>query len=270
MTAVALSLSTLVSALPASAATFSATQGTVSATVTYQGTYPTPKHTTLTIINAGHVVYRAAVTASFCGAYCWPQPTFGSGSANPLRVVRLEPGSPDVVLGLYSGGAHCCYIDEVFAPSSANTYVKTEINFGDPGSRLVALAGSKYAAILTADDSFAYAFTDFAASGLPIKLLRFSNNGFTNVTREYPNMIRADASSWLSAFYSQAASHYQDSVGLIAAWTADEYLLGRVAQANLFLRQQAAAGHLNSLLNPSVKGEVFIAQLQKFLGQRGY
>jgi hypothetical protein len=158
----------------------------------------------------------------------------------------------------------------VFAPTSTNQYVKTVVNFGDPGSRLVALAGSHYAAILTADDSFAYAFTDYAASGLPIKLLRFSNNGFTNVTREYPNMIRADASSWLSAFYSQAASHYQDSVGLIAAWTADEYLLGRVAQADLFLRQQAAAGHLNSLLNPSLKGQVFIAQLRKFLEQRGY
>lgn len=256
--------------LPAGAAAYHASLADVSATLTYQGSYPTPRHTTITISRAGQVVYRGAVSASFCGQLCWPAPSYGPGNANPLRVVPLVPGSPEVVLGLYSGGAHCCYIIEVFALSSAKKYVKTEINLGDPGARIEALPGNPYAALVTADDGFAYAFTDFAASGLPLKVLRFSGHGFTNVTRHYPQMIRSDAASWLSAFYSQSSSHYSDSVGVIAAWAADEYLLGRANAANQFLNQQARAGHLNSLLNPSVKGAVFVKQLQTFLKKQGY
>jgi hypothetical protein len=268
--AIAMSLVTIAGALPASATTYHSSLGNVSATLTYQGTYPTPQHTTITISRAGHVVYRGAVSAAFCGKLCWPTPSYGSGNASPLRVVRLEAGSPDVVLGLYSGGAHCCFIDEVFAPSSATKYVKTELNLGDPGARIEALPGNPYAAFVTADDSFAYVFTDFAASGLPIKVMRFSGHGFTNVTRQYPKLILFDAANWLVAFYSAASSHYSDSVGVIAAWAADEYLLGRANAADQFLDQQAAAGHLNSLLNPSVKGVTFVTELEKFLQHQGY
>jgi hypothetical protein len=263
-------LVTIADALPASAATYHSSLGDVSATLTYQGTYPTPQHTTITISRAGHVVYREAVSAAFCGKLCWPTPSYGSGNASPLRVVRLEAGSPDVVLGLYSGGAHCCFIDEVFAPSSATKYVKTELNLGDPGARIEALPGNPYAAFVTADDSFAYAFTDYAASGLPIKVMRFLGHGFTNVTRQYPKLIRSDAANWLVAFYSAASSHYSDSVGVIAAWAADEYLLGRANAADQFLHQQGAAGHLNSLLNPSAKGVTFVTELEKFLQHQGY
>ncbi len=82
--------------------------------------------------------------------------------------------------------------------------------------------------------------------------------------------MSVDAQGWLRAFYGQKGSHYTDSVGVIAAWTADQFLLGRSTNAETFLRSQAAAGHLNSLLNPSEKGTVFITQLNKFLRQRGY
>ena len=259
-------------ASPASATTNRATLGDVSATLTYQGTYPTPRAATITITRAGHVVYHAAVRAAFCGTLCWPSPAYGYGDANPLRVVRLEPGSPDVVLGLYSGGAHCCYIDQVFAPASptSTTYTKSEILLGDPGALLKTLPGSPYVALVTADDTFAYAFTDYAASALPLKIMRFSNRHFRDVTKDYPALIRVDASMWLKAFYSLAPTHYADSVGAIAAWAADEYQLGRVAPANAFLRQQAAAGHLNNALTPSEKGFVFVAALVKFLRHGGY
>ena len=257
---------------PASAtsATLHSSLGNVSATLSYQGTFPIVRHEAITITRSGHVVYRQAVSAAFCGTMCWPAPTYGSKNAGALRVVRLEAGSPDVVLGLFSGGAHCCFVAEVFAPSTATSYAKTEINLGDPGARLEVLPHSPYAALVSADDSFAYAFTDYAASGLPIKVLRFSGHGFTNVTRHYPALIRTDAKNWLSAFYSLSSTHYSDSVGVIAAWAADQYLLGRANAADQFLDQQAAAGHLNSLLNPSLKGVAFVTELEKFLQRQGY
>ncbi len=270
MAAIALSLASIVGVVPAGAATYRASLADVSATLTYHGTYPTPLHTVLTISRTGHVIYRAGVSASLCGQGCWPTSVWSLASGSPLRVVTLRPGAPDVVLGLYSGGAHCCFILEVFAPSSATTYTKSEIDLGDPTVRIQVLPGNRFPALVTADDTFAYTFTDFAASGLPIKILRFSGRGFTNVTRQYPAMIRSDATGWLSAFYAQASSHYSDSVGVIAAWAADEYLLGRRGAADQFLNQQARAGHLNSLLNTTTRGTVFVGQIEKFLVQQGY
>ena len=132
------------------------------------------------------------------------------------------------------------------------------------------LPGNPDAAIVTADDTFAYAFTDYAASGLPLKILRLRGAGFVDVTRQYPSMLASDASRWLQAFRSMAPQHYDDSVGLIAAWAADEYLLGRAAQANAFVSQQAAAGHLHSLLAPSLTGRAFVGQLEKFLTSHHY
>jgi len=256
--------------VPASAATFTSHLGTVTATLTYQGTSSDPHHTTLIVTNAGRVVYRAAVSTPLCATSCVPEAAYYPNGGNPLRVVRLEPGSPDVVLGLYSGGAHCCFADLVLEPLTASRYVATTINLGDPGARLQTLDGNPFVALVTADDSFAYAFTDYAASGLPVRILRVQGHRALDVTRQYPSMIRSDASRWLAAFYAQASSHYDDSVGVMAAWAADEYLLGQRASADRFLSQQAAAGHLNSLLNPTLKAFAYVQSLETFLVQRGY
>ncbi len=261
---------TLAGSVPASAATYHASLDGVSATLTYGGTSTDPHGTTLRVSEGGRVVYASAVTTKFCGRLCWPEPSYGSGGGNPVRVVRLAPGTPDVVLSLYSGGAHCCYVDLVLRPTSPTHFVPVELELGDPGARLEVLAGNPDAAVVTADDTFAYAFTDFAASGLPLKILRLRGAGFVDVTRQYPGLVSRDASRWLAAFHSMAGQHYDDSVGLIAAWAADEYLLGRATYADAYLDQQADLGHLRSLLTPSMSGRAFVAQLEKFLRARHY
>jgi hypothetical protein len=187
-----------------------------------------------------------------------------------VQVVDLENnGEPDVVLDLYSGGAHCCTVVEVFSFNAATaTYVKTEQVFGDPEAKIVDLGHTGHFEFLTADDSFAYEFTDFAASGLPIEILTFANGHFTDVTRSYPKLIAKDAALWLRAFKSQARQHYPDSVGVIAAWAADEDLLGHTKLVKRFLHKQAVAGHLNAPFGAG--GTKFVAKLQKFLRRGGY
>jgi hypothetical protein len=188
-------------------------------------------------------------------------------------VLDLEhDGQPDVILDLYSGGAHCCFIEHVFSfDPGTMTYAETQRDFGDPGERIVHLGHNGQYEFLTADDSFAYEFTDFAASGLPIQILTFSNRHFANVTRHYPNLIRRDANLWLRAFKAMAKQHYQDSVGVIAAWAADEEELGHAKLVNTYLAQQAKLGHLNSPLAPEEPGGTkFIAKLQRFLRTHGY
>jgi len=258
----------LVAAPAAFATTQTASSGNVSASFAFQGKVPKFHALHLTISRGGAVVYNRPVVAKFCGKLCWPGPVSGGHSA--VQVVDLEGnGEPDVVLDLYSGGAHCCTVLQIFSFDAASgTYVKTERVLGDPDAKIVDLGHNGHFEFLTADDSFAYEFTDFAASGLPIEILTFANRHFTDVTRSYPALIAKDASLWLRAFKAQARQHYPDSVGVIAAWAADQELLGHGKLVKRYLHQQAVAGHLNAPF--AAGGTRFVAKLQKFLRRRGY
>lgn len=268
LTFVAVTAACLLAAPVALATTQTAHGGNVTATFTFQGAVPNFHGLRLTIARGGTVVYDQPVVAKFCGKLCWPGPAIGGRPA--VQVADLEhTGDPDVVLDLYSGGAHCCTVLQVFSYDPGTmTYAETERNFGDPDVRIVDLRHDGRLELLTADDSFAYAFTDYAASGLPIEIQTFAGGHFTDVTRSYPALVARDAAFWLKAFKGLARDHYSDSVGVIAAWAADEDLLGHVRLVNRFLAQQAKAGHLNAPF--ATGGTKFIAHLQKFLRRRGY
>jgi hypothetical protein len=256
-----------VAAPVALATTQTAQSGDVTATYTFKGTYPKFRGQRISIAQAGNVLYDQPQTSKFCETlFCGPLST--SSKQPSIHVIDLEHnGQPDVVLDLFSGGAHCCVIEQVFSfDAGAGTYVKTERNFGDPGDRIEDLRHDGHFEFVTADDSFAYAFTDYAASGLPIQILTFSNRHFTNVTRSYPKLIANDAARWLRAY----KHHYQDSVGLIAAWAADEYLLRHQRLVSRYLEQEAKARHLNSALSGEASGKKFIARLTAFLRRHGY
>ncbi len=255
----------------AMAATQTASAGNVTATFSFKGDYLNYKDEVLEIAQGATVVYDKPVSSTFCGRYCAPGST--SAKQPSVHVLDLEDnGLEDVVLDLYSGGAHCCFIEQIFYfHPYTNSYSVAQHDFGDPGERIVDLARNGHFEFLTADDSFAYRFTDFADSGLPIEILSFAAGHFTNVTRSYPQLIAKDAKLWLQAYKSSASDHWQDSVGLIAAWAADEDNLGHSKAVSRYLTQQANAGHLNSALSPfEPSGKKFVAALQKFLRARGY
>ncbi len=261
----------LLAAPSALATTQTAQSGNVSATFTFSGSYPNFTGMRLSIAQGGTVYYNEPVASKLCGTYCAPGSPFGKGSS--VHALDLEhDGQPDVVLDLYSGGAHCCSIEQVFSfDPGTMTYTETQHDFGDPGEQIVDLGHNGRYEFLTADDSFAYEFTDFAASGLPIQILTFSNRRFRGVTRQYPRLIKRDAAGWLKAFNSMARQHYSDSVGVAAAWAADEELLGHAKLVNTFLANQLSAGHLNSALSPEEPGGAkFVAKLRKFLRTHGY
>lgn len=256
----------------ASAATQTASAGGVTATFTFQGHYPFFHGESLRITQGGAVVYSQPVVSRFpCGRSCAPASTTRGSLA--VHVLDLEGnGQQDVVLDLYSGGAHCCSIEQVYweRPGST-TFNRSEYDFGDPGASIVDLAHNGRFEFLTADDAFAYQFTDFAASGLPVQVLSFGQGVFSNVTRSYPALITRDAAKWLRAFKAQARQHYADTTGVIAAWAADEEELGNTALVSSFLARQAAARHLNTPLAPvEPQNAAFVTKLQRFLLRRGY
>jgi hypothetical protein len=264
-----------VTALVAVPAAFATTQrassGDVTATFTFHGRFPRNYGERLTISRAGKVVYDQPVVAQLCGRRCSPGSAVGNSPS--IHVLDLEHnGQPDVVLDLYSDGAHCCTIEQIFSfDPGTMTYLRAEHDFGDPGDRIVDLTHDGRFEFLTADDSFAYEFTDFAASGLPIQILTFSGRRFHDVTRSYPKLIEMDAAIWMKAFKGSSVRHYEDTVGVVAAWAADEDLLGHSKLVSRFLARQLKAGHLKSALSPvEPGGKRFVTKLQRFLRRHGY
>jgi hypothetical protein len=247
-----------------------ARRGALRASFTYSGSFPNVRDGSLELERAGRVLYDRPVSAMLCANHCDPGVLGARRSA--LAIVDLAPsGRPDVVLSLYSGGAHCCTVIQVLHYSaSRRSWVLAQRDFGDPGARLVDLRHNGRFELLSADDRFAYAFTDYAASGLPLQILDFPGR-FAVITRRFPGLIARDAARFLRAFEAMAP-HYRDSVGMIAAWAADEDELGHSARVASFLRRQARLGHLNTGLGQAgyPHGLAFVRKLDRFLRRTGY
>ena len=253
------------SALGARAQVASARNVTASLTTSGKGL---KKRFRLKILVDGATRYDQTVTSRACPPGCT---TIGLGTSDePLRAVALQQfGVPDVILGLYSGGAHCCFVDQVYRlDPSTNRFIKTEHDFLDAGARIVDLHGDHNYEFLSADARISNAgFTDFADSPAPLQIFSFSRNAFHDITRTYPSRLRTDAARWLRAFHR----HYGNGRGLIAAWAADEELLGHHGLVTTQLAGALKAGHLRvpaSFGGPSPAK--FVAQLQALLRRLGY
>lgn len=236
--------------------TQTASAGNVTATLSWLGQPPQVTDMRLSIAQSGTVVYNQPVTGLVCGNLCGP----GAIGGDSVGVRDLDAnGQLEVVLELYSEGAHCCFIDQVFSPSAAlGGYVLTQHDFVNSGAALRDLNHNGQSEFVTRDNAFAYEFTDFAESGMPLQILTFSGLAFDNVTRQYPALIRSDARLWWRAYLSDNDS---GRVGLIAAWAADEYNLGRGHAAAATLAKQVAEHQISAR---------FVKRLHVFLKRHGY
>jgi hypothetical protein len=237
----------------------------VSATLSYAGNFPANTNERLAITHDGQQLYNQLVRSRLCNGVCGPVQLGTSHS--PLRVLDLESdGQPDVVLGLNTGGAHCCFIDQVYSLDPGTmTYFKSEHDFADAGAAIENLGGAYE--FVSANEALAYVFSDFADSGAPIQIWSFSDRKFHDVTRRYPERIEADAALWLRAF----KHNLRNGDGLIAAWAADEDMLGNSKLVRTTLATELHRGDLRSSLGTKQStGAGFVTALQKLLHKLGY
>lgn len=263
----ACALGTLLIAAPiALGAAQSVTSVKVTASFTYKGSQFHYTHERLTITRGGQLVYNQPVTSKNCFPTCAPGSLVAGHPS--LQIADIEHnGDPDIILTLFSQGANCCLIDQIFSyDASKATYVKTERNFATAGANIKDLSHNGRLEFLTSDPVFQGTFTDDAASGLPLQILTFANRHFTAVTSSYPALLTKDAAQWLKLF----KRHLSDGVGLIAAWAGDEDLLGHSATVKSYLAKELKAGNLRSALGANLGGQKFVDHLQKFLRQHGY
>jgi hypothetical protein len=198
-------------------------------------------------------------------------PTVGFGK--PLTVRDLDGDSePEVVFNAYSGGAHCCFVAQVWR-YTGGAYAPRSRDFGNVSYRLADLGHDGRVEWLSADNDFAYAFTDFATSRFPVQILRFRRARFVDVTDRFPGRIRRDGRRHWREYKRFLHSDYKGTqYGPAAAWAADRYRLGKRHQALRILRREARRGHLESpnwFAHPW-HGRKFVRRLDRFLRRRGY
>src|SRR3954453_17976718 len=177
---------------PAGATTFSAEQGDVKATIEYSKAATTR----LTIVRNNTTLYDEVPALQACGGDpCAPS---GFRGDPPLRVLDLDGGGePEVIYSAYTGGAHCCSVAQIYRLNDTVTgYTAVALNFGDPGFDVRDIGGDARPEFISRDDAFAYRFTAYAFSGLPILIQRYSRPGFEDVTSAFPALVRKDARLW--------------------------------------------------------------------------
>jgi hypothetical protein len=223
------------------------------------------------ISRSGTSFYEQPVSSGYCASGCVPEDLSDEpGKPSSVSVTDLEGnGQPSVVLELNTGGAHCCTVVQVFSyDPGVMTFRSVERDFGDPGALITDVAGDGKLEFESADDRFAYAFTSYAYSGLPLEILRFEEGRFVDATKAFPAALATDAARWLKVFRANRRSGH--GLGAIAAWAADEEKLGHHALVAHTLSREAQLHNLHSEAGQGPGGHAFIAKLQRFLKKTGY
>ena len=92
---------------------------------------------------------------------------------------------------------------------------------------------------------------------------------FSDVTQTRLDLVRKDAAQWWKAYTSERGRVGSDVRGVLGAWCADEYRLGRKAACEAVLASALAHGYLRG---PSIWPEnaKFVVLLHKELAAWGY
>ena len=239
-------------------------------------------HAELIVSRLGRPEFRTAIAGGK------PSSTAGSSPSGFPAVVESGPrfdhrsrALPGALCGLehggrasrpFHGGAHCCTIvAPTRCPATPGTPRPVDADLVNASATVIDESG--HVVLLTADDRFAYQFSSFAHSGMPVEVLELRGHAFVNSTEDYLGLVDEDATLWLTLFEQDPSK--TDGRGFLAAWVADEDRLGQSSQAWQYLHQLDESGQL--AWKPVFAGEpagpgaaAFLAQLRALLVKTGY
>lgn len=187
----------------------------------------------------------------------------------PLTVAARDldgDGEPEVIVSLSSGAAYCCTWWRLYR-FQGDRYVPRLRWWGDINAvpALRDLDHDKRLELVSVDDRFSK-LAPHVAAAYPIQIWHYSRNGFTNVTRAYPDRIAAHAAElWARYRRANGPARY-----VLAAWAADQYLLGRKPDADRTLDDALAKGDLDDYLQAPASAAAFVKMLRSFLRSNGY
>ncbi len=186
-------------------------------------------------------------------------------------------GLTDVLVDVYTGGAHCCSITSVARSTKHGWRKPMNRNWADYGYKLEDLGGSPLPEFSARDARFTGAYTSYAARRSPVRI--FSLGGgrdYVDVTRRFPALIAADAAEHAAAW--EAAPRVSDDAfiraeagrGAAIAWIADLLLLGDTTRAGEVIAATKARGDFDGYAAPSGQPIELTAELGRNLKAWGY
>jgi hypothetical protein len=248
-----------------------AAMGAVSATLTWDAAEVGAANPHLVVMRAGATGFDGSPVAgsdSCSEGYCTFAPS--GKRKGPLQVLDLDgDGEPEVLTDVYSGGAHCCALTEIMR-WNGTAYTTFEAHWGNVGYDLEDLDHDGRPELVAADDAFAGPFTSYAASFFPPLVLDYdaaAKGGFRDVTRRFPSAVRTNLRQALHTLRTARRRHYE-TLGVVAAYVADLYLLGRGREVRPYLKRARKRGDLRGVDGPAPRR--YERQLLAFLHQQGY
>lgn len=178
-----------------------------------------------------------------------------------LRVVELTgDGVPDVIVDVFTGGAHCCSVSAI-VPSTTKSWGPATIkNWADHSYSLKDVGGASTPEFVTDDARFTAAYSSYAASASPIRIYSMEGGKLRVVTRQFPAAIREDEQTWAGE-YARVAGEDVDPVILqefgratTAARVADLVMVGDYAAARAVLDASQARNDFAEL--PGFRGQL--------------
>lgn len=255
MRVAAVALAALVLAGAAAAKMKTATAGPVRAQVTWQSGKPfLATNVLLRIWRDG----RRTVTRRL--GYPIPQ---------SLAIRDLDAdGEGEVIADFYTGGAHCCLFSRIYR-FTGRGYAPLKHSWGDQSYRVADLDHDGTLELVSADDRFAYVFTAYAGSAFPVQLWAYSAGRMQDVTRTHLSLVRADAAGLWRTYQRERKS---DVRGILAAWMADQYLLGRQAAGWRTMERLNRAGAFRGVDGDTLwaKNSAYLGKLRTYLHKLGY
>jgi hypothetical protein len=240
-------------------------------------------HPRIQIVRSGHVMVKEAVPPYRPGYNTTVEPAWPANASwtkrHSLTVRDFDAnGEPEVMVELTWGGAHHATWSRVYRYDRANGRYLGSVRFwGDQSFRLEQLNRDPRPEWLSRDPRFQGRFACEACSGIPLQIWTYRAGRWQDITRSFPARITTDATRWWRAYLSErgksTANAGENTRGRLAAWAADEELLGRHRQVVTALGQARRRGDLAlEGISADVLGSpsTYIQQLLRFLRKTGY
>ncbi|HEX9506123.1 MAG TPA: hypothetical protein VGA62_08980, partial [Acidimicrobiia bacterium] len=128
-----------------------------------------------------------------------------------------------------------------------NTYLPVNHFWGNDSASptLKDLNGDGRPEFISQDDRFAYDFDGYAGSVRPIQIWSYDQGRFSDVTRRYAERIEQDAATIWRLYLKERGKPHNNVRGILPAWAADEYMLGRAHTIDRTLENIRQHGYLN-------------------------
>jgi hypothetical protein len=230
-----------------------------------------PELTRIRVFRDGNLVLsrRLPALCHGCNAYA------AKDGNDFIRFIQLD-GSPEkeIVIEMYSGGAHCCLYDVILGWATAGSFYRwTMHDFGDagPGVRFSDLDYDGRKEFRTGDTRFAYLFGAYAESQFPPRVWEYSGGYLLDRTQRFPRLARRDAAARLRV-YRRTRGGWFGVRSSLAAYVADQCLLGQCRRGFRLVKRAIRRGDLRPpRSNPKINyGRKFFLRLRRFLRRAGY